>query len=207
MEAAQCFCARVVKQIPRPLPSLSSFHDVKSRRRFDRLGQVVPRKLQDPLKYLILLLCYTLLRIFVLSEELKDKKLKSSLKTEKTTNLVLFLDLFPANMVFKLKNKSLKDSSLWLKTLIFSFSLKNQQKTRILGLESEDSTHHSGLKLLLTAAILNAAILFAPFATTLWRHLCKLGSITVAKLKHTVITQRFTRQLQLQSPSLFQRSK
>jgi hypothetical protein len=57
------------------------------------------------------------------------------------TNLDLFLDLFPAKIFFNLKNKSLKDWSPWLKTRIFSFSLKNRQKTRIFGLESEDSTH------------------------------------------------------------------
>jgi hypothetical protein len=31
-------------------------------------------------------------------------------------------------------------------------------------------------ELLISAAIWISAILFAPFATTLWRHLCKLGS-------------------------------
>jgi hypothetical protein len=41
----------------------------------------------------------------------------------------------------------------------------------------------SGLKLLLTAAILNAAILFAPFATKLWRYLCKLAQYHCCQAK------------------------
>jgi hypothetical protein len=58
----------------RLLPCLSSFHDVKSLRRFDRLRQVVPRKLHDLLKYLILSIRYTLLSIFVPLEELNDTR-------------------------------------------------------------------------------------------------------------------------------------
>jgi hypothetical protein len=60
-----------------------SVHDVPSRQRLDWLRQVVPRKLHDPLKYLILSLCYTLLSIFVPVEELKDTR---PLKICVTTN-------------------------------------------------------------------------------------------------------------------------
>jgi hypothetical protein len=75
--------------------------------------------------------------------ERKDSHLKNrSIKPEKMTNLDLILDFLAAKIFLKLKNKSPKDSSPWLKTRIFSFSLENCQKTRILGLESEDSTHH-----------------------------------------------------------------
>jgi hypothetical protein len=74
--------------------------------------------------------------------ERKDSLVKSSRSTRKTTYWDLILDLLTAKILFSLKNKSLKDSSPWLKTRIISFSLENCQKTRILGLDSEDSTHH-----------------------------------------------------------------
>jgi hypothetical protein len=55
--------------------------------------------------------------------ERKDSHLiRSSIKPEKTTNLFL------AKIFFNLKNKSLKDSSPWLKIRIFSLFLKNRPK-------------------------------------------------------------------------------
>jgi hypothetical protein len=55
--------------------------------------------------------------------ERKDSHLiRSSIKPEKTTNLFL------AKIFFNLKNKSLKDSSPWLKIRIFSLFLTNRPK-------------------------------------------------------------------------------
>jgi hypothetical protein len=63
-------------------------------------------------------------------------------KIRKNNKFGLILDFLSEKIFLKFKNKYPKDSSPWLKTRIFPFSLENLQKTRILGLESEDSTHH-----------------------------------------------------------------